>query len=234
MSDNSLNRKVNLLIAYAIVMTGVCCFLLFFEKDGKQETIDELTVKRINIVDEEGDLRMVISNEKRQHPGRLNGEELPKRERPAGIIFFNSFGDECGGLIYDGNDQEAGLVLSVDKFKDDQIMQLQYMENTEQKLRKYGLQIWDYPKENTYTERNERFNKLKNSGTAEEQQEAIQRMKLDSLLAEERLFIGKNFSKEVGLFINDRQGNPRIKIYIGDDNNPKIEFLDEKGNIITK
>lgn len=234
MSDRNLVIKVNLLIAYAVIVTCVCCYSLLFSKNGNQEKIDELTIKRINIVDEKGDLRMVISNENRQHPGIINGEKLPERNRPAGIIFFNSSGDECGGLVYDGNEQEAGLVLSVDKFRDDQIMQLQYMENTEHKLRKYGLQIWDYPKEGTYSERNKQFNELKKLETPEEQQNAILKMKLDSLLMEERLFIGKNFSKEVGLFINDQQGNPRIKIYIDKENNPKIEFLDEKGNVIEK
>lgn len=232
MSDNNLTKKVNCLIAYAIAMTTVCCFLFF--KNSDQEKMNELTVKRINVTDEEGNLRMVISNESRQHPGIINGKELPERERPSGIIFFNSSGDECGGLIYDGNEQSAGLVLSVDQFRDDQIMQLQYIENREQKRRKYGLQIWDYPKEGSFSERNERFHKPENLKTPEEQQAAISKMKLDSLLSEERLFIGKNFSKEVGLFISDQQGNPRIKIYIDEKNNPKIEFLDEKGNAIEK
>lgn len=234
MSDSNLVKKVNFLIVYAVVITGVCCFLLFSERSCNREKVDELTVKRINVVDEEGHLRMVISNENRQHPGMMDGEELPERKRPSGIIFFNSSGDECGGLVYDGNEQDAGMVLSIDKFKDDQIMQLQYMEDTERKFRKYGLQIWDYPKEGTYTERNKRFNKLNDLETPKGRQEAICKMKLDSLLMEERLFIGKNFSKEVGLFINDQQGNPRIKIYIDEGNTPKIEFLDEKGNVIEK
>lgn len=232
MPDKNLTRKVNFLIAYAVIMTTVCCFLFFRNSD--HEKMNELTVKRINVTDEEGNLRMVISNENRQHPGIIDGKQLPERERPSGIIFFNSSGDECGGLIYDGNKQSAGLVLSVDQFKNDQIMQLQYMENTESKLRKYGLQIWDYPKESTWSEKEKRFHELESLKTPEEQQAAISQMRLDSLLTEERLFIGKNFSKEVGLFISDQQGNPRIKIYIDEKNNPKIEFLDEKGNVIEK
>ncbi len=77
-----------------------------------------------------GDLKLVISNSEKQHNGIINGKPLPERERQAGLIFFNSAGDECGGLVYDGNDAEAGLVLSVDKYRDDQVMQLQYIENT--------------------------------------------------------------------------------------------------------
>ena len=130
---------------------------------------------------------MVISNEHRQHPGIMNGEKLPDRERSSGIIFFNSSGDECGGLVYDGNEKDAGLVLSVDKFRDDQIMQLQYMENTQNYDRKYGLQIWDYPKEKTFNERMRRFKELDKLKNKEEQQQAIKKMKTDSLLMEDRL-----------------------------------------------
>ncbi len=148
------------------------------------------------------------------------------------MIFFNSAGDECGGLIYDGNKNNAGMVLSVDKFRDDQIMQLQYMENTKKNARKYGLQLWDYPKENTYQERNKRFKKLDSINDKILKKNEYQKMRLDSLLMEDRLFIGKNFNKDVGLFINDKTGNPRIKIYIDNNDTPKIELLDINGKTI--
>jgi len=41
-------------------------------------------------------------------------------------------------------------------------------------------------------------------------------------------------NNDVGFFINDSKGNPRIRIYIDADNNPKIEFLNEQGEIIRK
>ncbi len=156
MTKKSLKRRLNFLTGYVIISSVAFLIIILsgFRNKEHKENMDELTVKRINVVDEKGNLRMVISNEHRQHPGIVNGEKLPARERSAGIIFFNSYGDECGGLVYDGNEKDAGLVLSVDKFRDDQIMQLQYMEDTKTYDRKYGLQIWDYPKENTFRERN--------------------------------------------------------------------------------
>src|SRR5699024_1213488 len=145
-----------------LILTG-------FKSAENEQKFDELTAKRINVVDETGDsLRMVISNEHRQHPGALNGEELPDRERPAGMLFVNAQGDEGGGLIYDGNEEETGMVLSVDQYKNDQIMQLQYQENPQEYLRKYGLQIWDYPKENATDERLERFKALEELETEAE------------------------------------------------------------------
>lgn len=53
---------------------------------------------------------MQISNSERQPSGILNGKALLQRPGKAGL-FFNSSGDECGGLIYDGNDEQAGLVF---------------------------------------------------------------------------------------------------------------------------
>lgn len=235
MNESKLKRRLNLLTFY-IVLSNIVFLLFFltaFKNGERKENLDELTVKRINIVDETGkNLRMVISNESRQHSGIINGEKIPERQRQSGMIFFNSFGDECGGLIYDGNSTDAGLVLSIDKYRDDQIMQLQYMEDTKTSERKYGLQLWDYPKENSYSERIRKFSEIDKMQSNNERNQAYKKMRLDSLLMEERLFIGKDFNQYVGLFIKDRNGKPRIKIYIDENDNPKLEFLDNEGKII--
>ncbi len=46
--------------------------------------------------------------------------------------------------------------------------------------------------------------------------------------------VGKKMNQDVGLFINDNKGRPRIKIYIDNDNNPRIELLNEEGNVLIK
>lgn len=235
MEIHKLKRKVTLLTIAVIISNIALLVLIFtgFKSAEKKEHFDEITAKRINVVDETGDsLRMVISNEDRQHPGALNGEDLPDRDRPAGMIFFNAEGDEVGGLIYDGNKEEAGMVLSVDQYKNDQIMQLQYQENPQEYLRKYGLQIWDYPKKYSGEKRMKRFEAIEKLDSEAEKKRAYQEMKKDSLLMEDRLFIGKEFDKTVGLFIKDGQGNPRIKIYIDSTDTPQIERLDKEGNKI--
>ncbi|HPX79832.1 MAG: hypothetical protein GX281_00500 [Bacteroidales bacterium] len=235
MNTSKLQRRIRFLTLYVILsqLVLVAVVLAAFLLKGRTETLDELTVKRINIVDETGQaLRMVISNESRQHPGILGGQEFPPRERPAGIIFFNTFGDECGGLVYDGHEQEAGLVLSVDQFGDDQIMQLQYMEDTQNKLRKYGLQLWDYPKDNMFHERMERFEAWEDITDSNTRLKLYNEMKADGLLMEDRLFLGKDFNKDVGLFIKDSEGNVRIKIYVNQDNTPVIALYDKYGNLM--
>lgn len=201
---------------------------------NKDKNFEEINVERINVVESNGDLKLVISNSKRQHSGIINGTPLTERERQAGLIFFNGVGDECGGLIYDGNDKEAGLVLSVDKYRDDQVMQLRYIEDTKKDARTYGLQLWDYPKEDTFDERDKALESMQKLKSREERIAAYQKIKQGGLLPEDRLFVGKRMNKDVGLFINDNTGKPRIKIYIDSDNNPKIELLDKEGVVLKK
>jgi hypothetical protein len=229
-----VNRELFYLRTYTLLSTIaiVASFYYTFQqsKDNSFECID---VERINIVEKNGDLKLVISNSDRQHSGVINGRALPDRVRPAGMIFFNSKGDECGGLIYDAMDQEAGLILSVDQFREDQIMQLQYYENPELKKRKYGLQLWDYPKENAFLERTDRLIEYSKLDNEELRHAAIQQMQADSLFSQERLFVGKRLNNEVGLFINDDEGRPRIKIYIDENNEAKMLFFDEDGKSLT-
>ncbi|MBE9467720.1 MAG: hypothetical protein IMY72_05275 [Bacteroidetes bacterium] len=233
--NDKTKKEIKFLKVYSGFLTVALLYTIFYVMNQtKKRNFKEINVERINIVESNGDLKLVISNNKRQHQGILNGKPLPKRERQAGLIFFNSVGDECGGLVYDGNDKEAGFVLSVDKYRDDQVMQLRYIENTEKDARTYGIQFWDYPKEDGYQERNKAFEDLQKIEDNKEKRATYLKMKQDGLLPEDRMFVGKKMNKNVGLFINDNKGRPRIKIYIDNDNNPKIELLNEEGNVLVK
>jgi len=231
--NEKLAKEIKFLRIYSVVIT-LAVFLLFYLtlKTDNTSHMEELTVERINIVEKNGDLKLVISNSEKQHSGLMQGKELAKRKRAAGLIFFNSDGDECGGLVYDGNEKNAGMVLSIDKFREDQVMQLQYIEDVKNKNRKYGIQLWDYPKENGWEERYRRGNELNKLTKKEEIRDGYTKLKQDSLLPDDRLFLGKTFNKDVGLFLYDKNSRPRIKIYIDNNNNPKFEFLDTEGNVI--
>ncbi|MCL3782545.1 hypothetical protein EMN47_19345 [Prolixibacteraceae bacterium JC049] len=226
-------KELVFLRAYALFTAiGFIAFISFAFNATQNRKFGTIDVERINVVEKNGDLKLVISNSEMQHNGMIDGKEFPKRQRPAGMIFFNSDGDECGGLIYDGLKEEAGLVLSIDQFKDDQIMQLQYSENPKNDKRKYGLQLWDFQKEDTFHPRMKRFEEISKMKTNKEKQAAYKQMYKDSLLSHERLFVGKKMNDDYGLFINDENGKLRIKIYIDKNNEPKMEFFDEKGKVV--
>ena len=139
------------------------------------------------------------------------------------------------GLIYDGNKKEARMVFSVDQYKNDQIMQLQYNQESQQEekiKRSYGLKIWDRPDSFTLGKLihfDDSQKKLNDTGIYNKE---IQKIREKGLLGFERLFIGKTKMNEVGLFIRDEKGTPRIKIFIDPNNKPVMQALDEKGNVV--
>jgi hypothetical protein len=57
----------------------------------------------------------------------------------------------------------------------------------------------------------------------------IKRIRTKGWLGKERLFVGKDIDGQVGLFLRDDKGTPRLKIYINKQNQPVIAKLDDKG-----
>ncbi len=113
-----------LTIAFAVVvLTG-------FAESRQKQTFDEITVRRINIVEPDGTLRMVLSN-KTDFPGIIiKGKETPHPGRStAGMLFFNDEGTENGGLIFGGSKDKQGKVtsyghLSFDQYEQDQVFSI--------------------------------------------------------------------------------------------------------------
>jgi hypothetical protein len=131
--ETRLEKEVRFWRIYAAMITLFCAafFLSAFAVHNKKQRFEEIDVERINIVEKDGRLRMVISNEERQHPGIVNGKVL-KRDgsRPPGMIFFNHLGDEMGGLIFGDNGGNGHFSsLTFDKVKNDQTIGFRYLES---------------------------------------------------------------------------------------------------------
>src|SRR5260370_30044433 len=80
---------------------------------SKKTVFEEITVQRVDIVEPDGTLRMVISD-KTLFPGIfLKGQEHhhPNR-RTAGMLFFNDVGTENGRLTFCGGTNKKGLWTS--------------------------------------------------------------------------------------------------------------------------
>ncbi len=227
-----LTREVRILKIYAAVLTVVCLmfFFLAFKNQYSNERFKEIDVERINVVEKDGTLKMVISNKERQHPGMANHKAMKPREREAGLIFFNSLGDECGGLVYDANEKESGMVYSVDQRNTDQIMQLQYLEEAgKDKKRVYGLKLWDRPDNFTLEDMIKLDDSLKKLNDPNASKKAYAKLREEGKLTNERFFAGKTMDGDVGIFIRDTQGKVRLKVYIDKNNQTHIENLDENG-----
>lgn len=232
MEQNS-TRDLRLLKWYAAVSTVAILFLLYQSLQPKSThlQLEELDVERVNVVEKDGTLKMVISNKKRQHPGLSNFKSMPARERQAGIMFFNSSGDECGGFTYDGTREEADMGFSFDQFRNDQIMQLQYGQHAEgdSTKRQYGLKLWDRSDDFTLAQLLALVDSLQRLKQQDELNKQFKALRAKGMLGVERMFAGKTVDGEVGLFIRDDKGRIRIKIYCDRQNNPRLTVVDENG-----
>ena len=231
-----MKRENLFLKMYAITLTFILAFMLLsgFNSSNSIEKFDEITVERINIIEPDGKLKMVISNQVRQHPGMLNGKEFPSRERAPGILFFNEEQDEVGGLGYYGNKEAGGnnVYLSIDQYKNDQVMQMMHYTNKDGDNR-YGLQFWERDKNFTMPKTQRIMDSLDNAGYNYRRKLAFLREKNGGEpIHEQRMFIGKNYNRETGLFLQDKYGVDRLRFYIDANNLPKIEVLDAEGKVI--
>ncbi|EJL72045.1 hypothetical protein [Chryseobacterium populi] len=230
-----LTREVRILKIYAVSLTAVCILFFFFafKHQNSHQRFEEIDVERINVIEKDGTLKMVISNKKRQHPGMVNNKEFKPREREAGLIFFNELGDECGGLVYGADKDGSGMVYSVDQKNTDQIMQLQYMEGgSDKKNRTYGLKLWDRPDDFPLEDIIKFEDSLKKLNDPAASKKAYGKLRKEGKLTTERFFAGKTGDGDVGLFLKDSNGRIRLKIYVDKNNQTHIDKLDENGQIV--
>jgi hypothetical protein len=126
------------LVAYSMLASAAVVITLLMGAASQQvQTLDEIRVHRIDVVEPDGTLRMVISNKDRLPGVIVEGKEQPKVDRPyAGMIFYNDEGSENGGLVFGGHKNAKGEVidsggsLSFDQYGASQIVQLAGVEDT--------------------------------------------------------------------------------------------------------
>jgi hypothetical protein len=233
--ETKLEKEVRFLKTYAVVATLFCAIFLFsaFVMQGKKQKFEEIDVERVNIVEKDGRLRMVISNEQRQHPGSVDGKIIPREgNRPAGMLFFNERGDEVGGLIFTGDaGKDRFGSLTFDKFRGDQTIALQHLENSEGNYFA-GLAFND---ENITTpDRTAKVDAIKKLPDEAARNAAYKEMQAKGEFLVRRLSLGRGRNKSAFISLSDSKGRERIQISVTADGKPGINFLDETGKITYK
>jgi hypothetical protein len=241
--DDSIRRELRLLKTYALVMTvlfGSLTIAAFRQAQQKQK-FGEIDVERINIVEPDGKLRMVISNRPRSIGPIYKGQPFgyPGGTRP-GIIFFNDEGTENGGLTFTGRRgadgrYQASHHMSFDQFDQDQIVVLNYQDNNG--TRRMGLTISDRADINIFD-----LVKARDSITAALPAGPARDSALAKLMAPRagvplnatRVYVGRDPSKAAVVNLSDRQGRPRLRMSVDSLGRPALEFLDESGRVISR
>jgi hypothetical protein len=127
---SKLGERV-LILYSTLASAALVVALLGGAASTRPRVFDEIQVHRLDVVEPDGTLRMVISNSDRLPGVIVKGREQPRVDRPqAGMLFYNDEGSENGGLIFGGHKNAAGQVidsggsLSFDKYGASQIVQL--------------------------------------------------------------------------------------------------------------
>ena len=204
----------------------------------------EIDVERINIVEKDGTVKMIVTNVDRFPNGTdsINGRETnTDRKKRSGMLFFNEDGIECGGFIYDGtkteNGHSAGLSLTYDQYDGDQVMQLltQDVRKDDKRFVSSTLAFNDRPAKESQARTAEIINELqelrkKDPKAADIKQKEYEEQ--DLIGGVTRVMLGKSKSQNSGLFLFDDKGMPRAMFYVDKENNAKLDFFDDKGQTI--
>ena len=228
-----LRRDIRLLQAYATISSLVLVFLAAsaFRQAGPSR-MDELTAQRVNIVDSDGTLRLILAGKDRMHPGVLDGKVIDRPRPVAGLIFFNDEGDEVGGLTVTGQERDgvrrASALLAFDQLKQDQTIALAYSEANGQ--RSTGLTVWDRP-DVRLSELIDKLNAAQKIPDAAGREEAIKSARASMPPSPQRVFVGKNTDRSAAIMLADGSGKPRINVQVDADGEARIEFLDANGKV---
>lgn len=219
-------------VAVAFVLMGRA------QSEQRSATFEQLTVQRLNIVEPDGKPRVIISN-RALFPGLYwGGKEYRHHSRDTGgFLFFNSEGDEVGGMTFDarrdGEVTSATAGLMFDQYKQDQTVGLVY--NEQNGRRTAGLRVWDRPDQSL-----EPIIKLSDEAaraTSEAERERIRAKMMEVARSfgpnGERLFAGKVLEDSV-VRLADKQGRPRLVLKVSGAGEPSVEFLDENGKVVRR
>lgn len=226
-----------LLMIYSGVLTLVFAgtVLMGATANTRRAAFDQITVHRINVVEPDGTLRMVISNAADSPGTPIKGHVYGRDDRKvAGIIFLNNEGTENGGLIYDGSRGKDGKAsshghLSFDNYNQDQTLVLE--ANQEDTTRKSTyLQINDQPGWDI-----EDLFKLQEADAREPasaQEAAMRKFFASRPQSQPRVFLGTRSDRSSNLVLRDAQGRKRIVISVAADGQPVLQFLDADGKVV--
>ena len=231
--DNMRVTVSTVLLAGSAAISTVVAIAMFGNALGNQRTVayDEIDVGRINVREEDGRLRLVISNQER-FPGLLfRGKEHPHPNRKtAGFLFFNEEQTENGGLIFGGRKVDgqvtSGGHLSFDRYEQDQVIQITHEEEGGQQGTQFAVN--DYPEGSADPAVWDPADAMP-EGPAK----VAEMKRLRELYGgKRRLQLARRADGSTRLAVSDAAGRPRLVLEVAPDGASAIRFLDESGKVV--
>lgn len=229
-----------LLILYSAVLTAAMAASLATGASATQGTaprnasFDTIDVHRINVREDNGTLRMIINNTSHAPGIYIHNVERPhpSGRRDAGMIFLNDEGTENGGLTFGGQRNADGSVessghLSFDQYMQDQVIQMTQSESHGRRWA--GIIVNDRPETPLDFDL---ANKITHMPAGPARDAEIQRVMREGTFGRQRLYVGKTTDRESAVMLSDAMGRPRLRMTVAPDGAARIDFLDEKGQVV--
>lgn len=236
-----LNNEIKLLRVMAFSSLALSTALLTMGmKSENHGRFDTLTVERINVVEADGTVRMLLTNTARfPTTEKVNGTVLnEERKKRSGMLFFNEEGTEAGGFIFDGSKNKrghsAGMSLTFDKYDGDQVMQLLTVDEKrgDKRIIRSGLSFNDRPEFETQDRTREIMRELAQINDQAERQKKIAEYEAQGLIGgAPRILLGKTSSQNNGLFLFAKDGSPRAMFYVDEQDQVQLQFMNAKGEV---
>ena len=233
MSEHT-RAEVRALRIYAATTTIVLLAAAMMGFTQNQRTrFAEIDAERINIVEKDGRVRLVISNLERSpapiERGLPYGYAAGNR---AGMIFYNEEGTENGGLIFSGHRDSTGNYqatgsLTFDQYDQDQTLALQYIDQNGR--RRAGLAINDYafgPSSRQLDVRMKRAEGLADSSAREDSMRVLR-----AYFPKQRVYVGRSRDGASQLSLSDGTGKVRLRLSVDSAGAARIAFLDDSGRV---
>lgn len=233
-----MKLRESLLAVYAAVLTvSFGALLLMGARRPVNASFDQITVHRINVVEPDGTMRLVISD-RAEFPGSFfMGKEYARTDRDsAGMIFNDDEGTENGGLIFGGSKDAKGVThsyghLSFDNYQRDQTLVLESNNDGPERNVYYGLNDDDRPHPLT-PDAVADWGKIKAMAEGPARNAALSRWKTEnpgSIV--QRGYFGREHDRSVAMVLKDVAGRPRLIAKVAADGAPLLQFLDADGKV---
>ncbi len=232
--ETRMERDIRIVKMYAVMATLLIALpsyvgLTAMAAQTRNQKFDEIDVERINIVERDGKIKLVIANKERL-PGPVVGGKTYERVglKSPGILFYNDKGDESGGLrtasTEGGGKYVAGGGLAFDKYDGDEVIGMRY--NDENGSRTVGLRILDQP-DASAEEQKRNFDEARKLPPGPERDALRQQA-----VAAPRVFVGRSADRSATVTLSDANGRPRLRMSVAAGGEAKLEFLDVDGKVL--
>lgn len=187
----------------------------------------ELTLERLRIVERDGTLRLLIGNSTIAQAVPMRGREVahPGRDSYAGMLFVNDEGTECGGLLWWGNAEGAGVHLSFDSYEQNDAIVVEHEDKAGR--RSSWLEFVDRPEWSMAD-----FFAEYEKAAGQDEQATITDRYFGKGAGWSRMRLAREDDGSVGLCLRDAAGRDRIRLIVGIDGEPRIEVLDADGAVV--